>query len=204
MYVINPANSGKDIPNSYPTNAGSNSNSSSGSGSSTVVGTQEIISKILTKCATMTDAESSSTVNGTATILLSPSGAVRRNQPSAATAGGLVGVSPQSSPASSSSSASSPTADGPYPHSGFQTAAGKDKAKPGGTGSSGSAGGTNGSAGKHGDSSAAGNGTVTGKINGNGTHSGSISAPGGRLQFFKGELFLLCKLPHNWTNMCTC
>ncbi|XP_062564299.1 protein hairless [Armigeres subalbatus] len=191
MYVINPANSGKDIPNSYPTNAGSNSNSSSGSGSSTVVGTQEIISKILTKCATMTDAESSSTVNGTATILLSPSAAVRRNQPSAATTGGLVGVSPQSSPASSSSSASSPTADGPYPHSGFQTAAGKDKAKPGGTGSSGSAGGTNGSAGKHGDSSAAGNGTVTGKINGNGTHSGSISAPGGRLQFFKDGKFIL-------------
>lgn len=175
MYVINPS-SGKEIPNSYPTSTTGTAGTGSSVNSSTAAGPQEIIiSQILTKCATMADTESSST-GATATILLSPAGVARQH-------GGLVGVSPQSSPASSaSSSASSPTADGPHPHSSFGaaavTAAGRDKAK------AGSNGGVNGSAGKHGS---AGNG----KINGNGAPISATSAPGGRLQFFKDGKFIL-------------
>ncbi|XP_065080072.1 protein hairless-like [Ochlerotatus camptorhynchus] len=205
MYVINPS-SGKEIPNSYPTSSSTGSNSSSSSGSSTVTPHhqqhQEIISKILTKCATMTDepaattaTSTTTTVNGTATILLSPS--ARQHHPGV----GVVGVSPQSSPASSSSSASSPTADGPQLHSSFGApATGRDKSKTS-TAVSGNSGGTNGTAlnsghvggikhGAHGSLSA---GNV-GKVNGNGTLSGPISAtnaPGGRLQFFKDGKFIL-------------
>lgn len=198
MYVINP-NSGKEIPNSYPTSSSTGSNSSSSSGSSTVAPHhqqhQEIISKILTKCATMTDeptattatSTTTTTVNGTATILLSPS--ARQHHSGV----GVVGVSPQSSPASSSSSASSPTADGPQLHSSFGVAAtGRDKSKSVTT-ASGSSGGSNGTAlNKHGaHGSSTGN---SGKVNGNGTLPGPISAtnaPGGRLQFFKDGKFIL-------------
>lgn len=183
MYVINP-NSGKDIPNTgYPTSTSGAPVGPTGGPAGTHH--QEIISKILTKCATMTDTEpaasttTTTTVNGTATILLSPS-AVRQHHSAAAATGGLVGVSPQSSPASSSSSASSPTADGPHPHSSFGAAASRDKAAK--AGGAGAGAGTNGSAGKQ---------TGNGKINGNGAPISATNAPGGRLQFFKDGKFIL-------------
>ncbi|XP_058813438.1 protein hairless [Topomyia yanbarensis] len=203
MYIINPT-SGKEIPNSYPTSSSTGSNSSTSSGSSSINNAsshqQEIISKILTKCATMTDEAAASgtsvaaTVNGTATILLSPAHHHSHNQPLPA------GVSPQSSPASSSSSASSPTADGPQLHTSFG-ASGREKVPPtgktSGTATGGSSNGTtagvigsnfgdDGGGTKHAHSS--------GKVNGNGTLPASISATnasGGRLQFFKDGKFIL-------------
>ncbi|XP_053684328.1 protein hairless [Sabethes cyaneus] len=209
MYIINPT-SGKEIPNSYPTSSSAGSNSSNSSSSNSIINNasshqQEIISQILTKCATMTDEVATSgttaatTVNGTATILLSPSHHHSHHHQSLP-----AGVSPQSSPASTSSSASSPTADGPQQLQASFGTTGREKTpaagKPGGSGAA--AGGQNGTSaassigisfGADGTTSKHAHGTGSGgKVNGNGTATVSATnASGGRLQFFKDGKFIL-------------
>ncbi|XP_055524663.1 protein hairless [Wyeomyia smithii] len=207
MYIINPT-SGKEIPNSYPTSTSTGSNSSNSSSNSIINNAsshqQEIISKILTKCATMTDEVAASgtpaatTVNGTATILLSPSHHHSHHHQSHP-----VGVSPQSSPASTSSSASSPTADAPQQlHPSFGKTGHEKTPAPGKSGESGATGGQNGtttansiglSFGGDGTGSKHAQGTGSGgKVNGNNTATVSATnASGGRLQFFKDGKFIL-------------